>query len=50
VRDRIRLAIGASQNKVLLQFLVEAIVLSAAGGLIGLARSALLGAGARTDE
>jgi putative ABC transport system permease protein len=32
----IRLAIGASQNKVLLQFLVEAIVLSAAGGLIGL--------------
>ncbi|MEI9939192.1 MAG: ABC transporter permease [Pseudomonadota bacterium] len=33
----IRLAIGASQNKVLLQFLVEAIVLSAAGGLIGIA-------------
>ena len=33
----IRLAIGASQNKVLLQFLVEAVVLSAAGGLIGIA-------------
>jgi putative ABC transport system permease protein len=33
----IRLAIGASQNKVLLQFLVEAVVLSAAGGVIGIA-------------
>ena len=33
----IRLAIGASQNKVMLQFLVEAIVLSAAGGLVGIA-------------
>ena len=33
----IRLAIGASQNKVLLQSLVETIVLSAAGGLIGIA-------------
>jgi putative ABC transport system permease protein len=33
----IRLAIGASQNKVLLQFLVEAVVLSAAGGIIGIA-------------
>jgi putative ABC transport system permease protein len=33
----IRLAIGASENKVLLQFLVEAVVLSAAGGLIGIA-------------
>jgi putative ABC transport system permease protein len=32
----IRLAIGASEHKVLLQFLVEAVVLSAAGGLIGL--------------
>jgi len=32
----IRLAIGASENKVLLQFLVEAVVLSAAGGLIGI--------------
>jgi putative ABC transport system permease protein len=33
----IRLAIGASENKVLLQFLVEAVVLSAAGGVIGIA-------------
>jgi putative ABC transport system permease protein len=33
----IRLAIGASENKVLLQFLVEAVVLSAAGGLLGIA-------------
>ena len=33
----IRLAIGASQRKVMLQFLVEAMVLSAAGGLIGIA-------------
>ena len=33
----IRLAIGASEGKVLLQFLVEAVVLSAAGGLIGIA-------------
>jgi putative ABC transport system permease protein len=33
----IRLAIGASENKALLQFLVEAVVLSAAGGLIGIA-------------
>ena len=33
----IRLAIGASENKVLLQFLVEAVVLSAAGGLVGIA-------------
>ena len=33
----IRLAIGASENKVLLQFLVEAVVLSAVGGLIGIA-------------
>jgi putative ABC transport system permease protein len=32
----IRLAIGASENKVLLQFLVEAVVLSAAGGVIGI--------------
>jgi putative ABC transport system permease protein len=32
----IRLAIGASENKVLLQFLIEAVVLSAAGGLIGI--------------
>jgi putative ABC transport system permease protein len=33
----IRLAIGASENKVLLQFLVEAVVLSGAGGLLGIA-------------
>ena len=33
----IRLAIGASENRVLLQFLVEAMVLSAAGGLLGIA-------------
>jgi len=33
----IRLAIGASENKVMLQFLIEAVVLSAAGGLIGIA-------------
>jgi putative ABC transport system permease protein len=33
----IRLAIGASESKVLLQFLVEAMVLSAAGGLLGIA-------------
>jgi len=33
----IRLAIGASVNRVLLQFLVEAVVLSAAGGVIGIA-------------
>jgi putative ABC transport system permease protein len=32
----IRLAIGASENKVLLQFLIEAVALSAAGGLIGI--------------
>jgi len=33
----IRLAIGASEGKVLLQFLIEAVVLSAAGGLVGIA-------------
>ena len=33
----IRLAIGASENRVLLQFLIEAVVLSAAGGLVGIA-------------
>ncbi len=32
----IRLAIGASENKVLFQFLVEAVVLSGAGGAIGI--------------
>ena len=33
----IRLAIGAQQNQVLMQFLVEAIVLSLFGGIIGIA-------------
>ena len=32
----IRLAIGAMENEVLLQFLVEAIVLSTLGGIIGI--------------
>jgi putative ABC transport system permease protein len=32
----IRLAIGADESKVMLQFLVEAVVLSATGGLIGI--------------
>jgi putative ABC transport system permease protein len=32
----IRLAIGASEGKVLLQFLIEAVLLSAAGGLVGI--------------
>jgi putative ABC transport system permease protein len=38
----IRLAIGASESKVMLQFLIEAVVLSAAGGVIGV----VLGVGA----
>jgi putative ABC transport system permease protein len=33
----IRLAIGALEREVLLQFLIEAVVLSAAGGLVGIA-------------
>ena len=33
----IRLAIGALENEVLLQFLIEAVVLSAFGGLVGVA-------------
>ena len=33
----IRLAIGALENEVLLQFLIEAVVLSAFGGLVGIA-------------
>jgi putative ABC transport system permease protein len=33
----IRLAIGALEREVLLQFLIEAVVLSSIGGLIGLA-------------
>jgi len=40
----IRLAIGASESKVLFQFLVEAVVLSAAGGLIGIALGIAAGA------
>jgi len=32
----IRLAIGALENEILLQFLVEAVVLSSSGGLIGM--------------
>jgi putative ABC transport system permease protein len=36
----IRLAIGALEREVLLQFLVEAVVLAALGGLIGLALAA----------
>jgi len=40
----IQLAIGASESKVLFQFLVEAVVLSAAGGLIGIALGIAAGA------
>jgi len=40
----VRLAVGAKARHILLQFLVEAIVLSTAGGLLG----ALLGVGAAT--
>jgi putative ABC transport system permease protein len=32
----LRLAIGALENEVLLQFLIEAVVLSALGGLVGI--------------
>ncbi len=32
----LRLAVGALENEVLLQFLIEAVVLSAAGGLVGI--------------
>jgi putative ABC transport system permease protein len=45
----IRLAIGASEGKVLLQFLVEAVVLSAAGGVVGIALG-LAGAAALASE
>ena len=41
----IRLAIGAVASEVLLQFLVEAVVLSALGGLIGLALAFVASAG-----
>ncbi len=37
----IRLAIGALENEVLLQFLIEAVVLSAFGGLVGIALALL---------
>ena len=37
----LRLAIGALEREVLLQFLVEAVVLSSLGGLIGMALAAL---------
>jgi putative ABC transport system permease protein len=36
----IRLAIGALEREVLLQFLIEAVVLSSIGGLVGLALAA----------
>ena len=41
----IRLAIGAVAGEVLMQFLVEAVVLSALGGLIGLALAFVASAG-----
>ena len=37
----IRLAIGALEREVLLQFLIEAVVLAAMGGLIGIALATL---------
>ena len=40
-----RLAIGAMEREVLLQFLVEAVVLSCIGGLIGIALAAGASAG-----
>jgi predicted lysophospholipase L1 biosynthesis ABC-type transport system permease subunit len=45
----LRLAIGALEREVLLQFLIEAVVLAALGGLIGivLATGASIGAGGR---
>jgi len=41
----IRLAVGATENQVLMQFLVEAVVLSLIGGLIGIILGLLLGYG-----
>ena len=41
----IRLAVGALEREVLLQFLIEAMALSALGGLIGMATAALASAG-----
>lgn len=40
----IRMAVGAQARQVLLQFLVEAIVLSAAGGVLGIALGLVMGA------
>jgi len=37
----LRLAVGALEREVLLQFLIEAVVLSALGGLIGIAIAAI---------
>lgn len=44
----IRLAIGALENEVLLQFLIEAVVLSACGGLIGIVLALLACTGLST--
>lgn len=41
----IRLAIGALEREVLLQFLVEAVVLSSLGGIIGMALGISVGIG-----
>jgi putative ABC transport system permease protein len=41
----VRLAIGALEHEVLLQFLIEAVVLASIGGLIGLVLAALASAG-----
>jgi putative ABC transport system permease protein len=41
----IRLAIGALENEVLLQFLVEAVVLSSLGGIIGMVLGISIGVG-----
>ena len=42
----IRLAIGALEREVLLQFLIEAVVLSAFGGLVGIALATVASIGA----
>ncbi|NBU89190.1 MAG: FtsX-like permease family protein, partial [Betaproteobacteria bacterium] len=41
----IRLAIGALQQEVLLQFLIEAVVLSSIGGMLGILMAALASIG-----
>ena len=43
----IRKAMGARRRDILMQFLIEAVVLSGMGGLIGVAGGMLLGFGAR---